>query len=106
MKDSESGEILLNNDDVKDAKVLYNNTQAGVNVYLEIVFNKQGKEKLQEISKTYNSNVKQETENTVGNNTVSNEITEADLNVNETSNEVTNETTTEGTENAEQNTKK
>lgn len=106
MKDSESGEILLNNDDVKDAKVLYNNTQAGVNVYLEIVFNKQGKEKLQEISKTYNSNVKQEKENTVGNNTVSNEITEADLNVNETSNEVTNETTTEGTENAEKNTKK
>ena len=106
MKDSETGEILLNNDDVKDAKVLYNNTQAGVNVYLEIVFNKQGKEKLQEISKTYNSNIKEETTNTVGNNTVSNEITEADLNVNETSNEVTNETTTEGTENAEQNTKK
>lgn len=51
LKDSETGEILLNNDDVKDAKVLYNNTQAGVNVYLEIVFNKQGKEKLQEISK-------------------------------------------------------
>lgn len=106
LKDSETGEILLNNDDVKDAKVLYNNTQAGVNVYLEIVFNKQGKEKLQEISKTYNSNVKQETENTVANNTVSNEITEADLNVNETANEATNETTTEGTENAEQNTKK
>lgn len=106
LKDSETGEILLNNDDVKDAKVLYNNTQAGVNVYLEIVFNKQGKEKLQEISKTYNSNIKEETTNTVGNNTVSNEITEADLNVNETTNETSNETTTGETENTKSNTKK
>ena len=102
IKDSETEEVLLNNDDVKDAKVLYNNTQSGVNVYLEIVFNKQGKEKLQEISKTYNSNTTTEdTTNTVDNNTVAeNEITEADLNTNETTNETANETTnttTDGT---------
>ena len=72
LKDSETEEILLNNDDVKDAKVLYNNTQSGVNVYLEIEFNKQGKEKLQEISRTYNSNaVSEDTTNTVSNNTSS-----------------------------------
>ena len=102
IKDSDTKEVLLNNDDVKDAKVLYNSTQSGVNVYLEIVFNKQGKEKLQDISKTYNSNATTEdTTNTVDNNTVAeNEITEADLNVNETTNETANETTnttTDGT---------
>ncbi len=99
LKDSETEEILLNNDDVKDAKVLYNNTQSGVNVYLEIVFNKKGKEKLQEISKTYNSNAEaDDTTNTVANNTVTNEITEADLNTAETVNEATNTTTNETTD--------
>lgn len=95
MKDSETDEVLLNNSDVKDAKVLYNNTQSGVNVYLEIVFNKDGKKKLEEISKEYNSNAKTEDTNTIANNTVTNEITEADLNTAET-NEATN-TTTEDT---------
>lgn len=95
MKDSETDEVLLNNSDVKDAKVLYNNTQSGVNVYLEIVFNKEGKKKLQEISKEYNSNATTEDTNTIANNTVANEITEADLNAAET-NEATN-TTTEDT---------
>ena len=102
LKDSDTEEILLNNDDVKDARVLYNNTQSGVNVYLEIEFNKQGKEKLQEISKTYNSNAETEdTTNTVDNNTVSNEITEEDLNAAETANEATN-TTTDGTTDTEE----
>lgn len=99
LKDSETEEILLNNDDVKDARVLYNNTQSGVNVYLEIEFNKQGKEKLQEISKTYNSNAEAEdTTNTIANNTVTNEITEADLNAAETTNETTNTATNETTD--------
>ena len=107
LKDSETEEILLNNDDVKDAKVLYNNTQSGVNVYLEIEFNKQGKEKLQEISRTYNSNaVSEDTTNTVSNNTVSNEITEEDLNAAETANEATNTTTDGTTDTAEASSKK
>ena len=107
LKDSETEEILLNNDDVKDAKVLYNNTQSGVNVYLEIEFNKQGKEKLQEISRTYNSNaVSEDTTNTVSNNTVSNEITEEDLNAAETVNEATNTTTDGTTDTAEASSKK
>lgn len=98
LKDSDTEEILLNNDDVKDARVLYNNTQSGVSVYLEIEFNKQGKEKLQEISKTYNSNAEaQDTTNTVDN-TVANEITEEDLNNAETTNETTNTTSDESTE--------
>ena len=106
LKDSETEEILLNNDDVKDAKVLYNNTQAGVNVYLEIEFNKQGKEKLKEISKTYNSNTEvEDTTNTVANNTVTNEITEEDLNAAETTNEATN-TTTDSTTDTEESSKK
>ncbi len=108
LQDSDTKEVLLNNDDVKDAKVLYNSTQSGVNVYLEIVFNKQGKEKLQEISKTYNSNTTTEdTTNTVANNTVAeNEITEADLNVNETTNTATNTTTDSTTDTSSTSTKK
>lgn len=106
LKDSDTEEILLNNDDVKDARVLYNNTQSGVSVYLEIEFNKQGKEKLQQISKTYNSNAEtQDTTNTVDN-TVANEITEADLNAAETTNETTNTTTDESSTTEETSSKK
>ena len=75
MKDSETEEVLIDNNDVKDAKVLYTNTQSGVSVYLEIQFNREGKEKLKELSKTYTSNV---TTEETANNTVTNEITEAD----------------------------
>lgn len=90
MKDSETEEVLIDNNDVKDAKVLYTNTQSGVSVYLEIQFNREGKEKLKELSKTYTSNV---TTEETANNTVTNEITEADLDVNNISNETTGETT-------------
>ena len=76
-------------------------------MYLEIEFNKQGKEKLQEISRTYNSNaVSEDTTNTVSNNTVSNEITEEDLNAAETANEATNTTTDGTTDTAEASSKK
>ena len=76
-------------------------------MYLEIEFNKQGKEKLQEISRTYNSNaVSEDTTNTVSNNTVSIEITEEDLNAAETANEATNTTTDGTTDTAEASSKK
>ena len=75
-------------------------------MYLEIEFNKQGKEKLKEISKTYNSNTEvEDTTNTVANNTVTNEITEEDLNAAETTNEATN-TTTDSTTDTEESSKK
>lgn len=64
--DNQTKEVLLNNKDIKSSDVLYNTTSTGTGVYLEIAFNKDGKKKLEEISKTY---VKDE------NNTTSSETT-------------------------------
>ena len=85
--DSETKEVLLNNDDIKSSEVLYNTTNSGTSVYLQIEFNKDGKSKLKEISETYvsvNNTTNNTTENNVAENTTS-----------ETENEATN-TTTEG----------
>ena len=51
--DSETGEVLLNNSNIKSSSVLYNTETSGTSVYLEIEFDKDGKSKLEEISKTY-----------------------------------------------------
>lgn len=51
--DTETKEVLMNNDDIKSSDVLYNTSTSGTSVYLEIAFNKEGKKKLEEISKTY-----------------------------------------------------
>lgn len=53
MSDKDTGEVLISNKDIKDAKVGYNTTSSGTTVYLTIEFNKDGKQKLNEISKTY-----------------------------------------------------
>lgn len=60
IKDSESKEVLMDNSMIKESKVLYNNTTSGTSVYLDIVFNKEGKQKLEQISKDYATN-KEET---------------------------------------------
>ena len=72
ISDSETKEVLMNNDDIKSSSVLYNTKSSGTSVYLEIAFNKDGKKKLEDISKTY---VKSEN-NTTENNTVENETEE------------------------------
>ena len=59
--DSNTEEVLLNNDDIKSTSVLYNTSTSGTTVNLEITFNKEGQKKLEEISKTY---VHEETEDT------------------------------------------
>ena len=65
--DSQTNEVLMNNSDIKKAKVMYgsdNSTgtaNSGTSVYLDIEFNKEGKKKLEEISNQY---VKVEEENT------------------------------------------
>lgn len=57
--DSETNEVLMNNNDVKTAKVMYGSgnstgtTSGGTSVYLDIEFNKEGKKKLEEISNQY-----------------------------------------------------
>ncbi|MFR6021333.1 MAG: hypothetical protein ACLUHC_00160 [Clostridia bacterium] len=85
--DSETKEVLLNNDDIKSSEVLYNTTNSGTSVYLQIEFNKNGKDKLKNVGQTYvsvNNTTNNTTENNVAENTTS-----------ETENEATN-TTTEG----------
>ena len=86
-QNSETKEVLLNNDDIKSSEVLYNTTNSGTSVYLQIEFNKNGKDKLKNVSQTYvsvNNTTNNTTENNVAENTTS-----------ETENEATN-TTTEG----------
>ena len=54
--DKDTEEILLDNSDVKSAKVVYgasDETATSTTIYLQINFNKEGAKKLEEISKTY-----------------------------------------------------
>jgi len=54
MKDAETGEVLMNNDDIKEVLVGYEETQMGTTaVYLTFKFNKEGAEKLKNVSSTY-----------------------------------------------------
>ncbi len=75
--DSETKEVLLNNSNIKSSSALYNTSTSGTTVYLEIAFNKEGKKKLEEISKTY---VKIEN-NTTENNLEAGNATESTSNV-------------------------
>lgn len=88
--DSESKEILLDNSNIKSSDVLYNTTSTGTAVYLEIAFNKEGKNKLNEISKTY---VETEQNNTTVENTV---VTEE--NTTENTSDTTKDTTANTTD--------
>lgn len=63
MSDSDSGEVYLTNKNIKDAKVQYNTTTSGTTVYLTIQFDKEGKDKLTEISTQYSSTENTETTN-------------------------------------------
>lgn len=65
LKDSETKEILIQTDSVKDSKVVYGQRETETGVYLQVKFNKDGREKLEEISKTY-IETKSETTNEEG----------------------------------------
>lgn len=84
--DSETKDVLLDNNSIESSKVLYNRATSGTSVYLEIAFNKDGKNKLEEISKTY---VKTENNTTDENTTTDENNTEATENTNETNTENT-----------------
>ena len=95
--DSETEEVLLNNNNIKSSSVLYNTDTTGTSVYLEIAFNKEGKNKLEEISKTY---VKKEENNTTSENTTiedenTTETTDTDEVLNNSTEGTTEETTNE-----------
>lgn len=51
--DSDTEEILMDNSHVEKASVVYGTTNEGAQVYLDIKFTKEGKEKIREISNTY-----------------------------------------------------
>lgn len=85
--DSETEEVLLDNGDIKSSDVLYNTSTSGTTVYLEIAFNKEGKNKLEEISKTY---VPTEENNTTSENTIAEDANTTEVT---DTNEITNNTT-------------
>lgn len=60
IQDSNTKEVLMDNSSLKGAKVLYQNSQIGMNVYLNIQFNKEGRKKLEEISRNYTSTTDEE----------------------------------------------
>lgn len=88
--DSETNEVLLDNNSIQSSSVLYNTTTSGTSVYLEIAFNKEGKSKLEEVSKTY---VKSENTTTSENNTSTENTTTEDTNSSEETNTTTDTTT-------------
>lgn len=53
IKDSDTNEVLMDNNDVKEAQALRGNLDGTTVVSLNIVFNKEEKEKLENITKTY-----------------------------------------------------
>lgn len=53
LQDTESLDILLDNSDVKNARVAYYTTQPGTSIYLTIELNEDGAKKLEEISQIY-----------------------------------------------------
>lgn len=84
LTDAETKDVLLDRSNIKEAKVVYSNASTnGVTVYLDIQFDKEGKEKLAEISRTYVEPEK--TENEEGEN--SEEATNVEENSTETEKE-------------------
>ena len=56
LKDSETEEILIDTSKVKKATVVYGQTETETSVYLQIKLDKEGKQKLKEVSETYVQN--------------------------------------------------
>lgn len=77
--DSDTGEVLMDNSDIKRARVMYGSnsttTYSGTAVYLDIEFNKEGSDKLENISSTYTNSSTNSTNTT--DNTTNTENTEA-----------------------------
>lgn len=86
--DSQTKEVLMNNDDIKQARVMYGGTTS-TSIYLDIEFNKEGAKKLEEISNQY---VKTEVSESEENKTTEENTTEES-----TATENTEETSTEKT---------
>ncbi len=53
VRDHDTSEVLMDNSYVKNANAVYSTTDSGTIAFLNIEFNQEGKQKLEEISKTY-----------------------------------------------------
>lgn len=58
--DSDTKEVLIDNNGIKRARAVYSDGNSGTTVYLSIEFNKEGTKKFEEITKTYTSSVNDE----------------------------------------------
>ncbi len=61
LKDSSTEEVLMDTSSVKDVDVMYSQGDTQTAVFLQIKFNKEGKQKLEELSKTYVEVAEEET---------------------------------------------
>lgn len=57
LKDSETEEVLIDTSKVKKATVVYGQTETETSVYLQIKLDKEGKQKLKEVSEIYVQNI-------------------------------------------------
>ena len=106
LKDSkDSSKVLLNNEDLKEVSAVYNTTESGTTVYLDIKLNKAGKEKLKDISTNEYATLPEKEDTESDTNTTSDTNTESEEDNMENATNVTAEVQTEGenvtTENAE-----
>lgn len=60
IKDSKTDEVLMDNSNIKNASAVYGSTNTGTRVYLSIEFNKEGKQKLEDITRKYISSKDEE----------------------------------------------
>lgn len=87
--DSETQEVLMNNDNIKTANVMYGSnssaqTSSGTTVYLNIEFNKDGAKKLEDISGIY-TNTTNSTNSANSTNSENSSNTESNTNTSDTS---------------------
>lgn len=80
ISDTDTGEVLLNNDDIKSVSAVYGASQksSGTSVYLDIEFTKEGTEKLSNVSNEYKTveDTNTTSENTTTDNTTENATSE------------------------------
>ncbi len=87
--DSNTNEVLFNNDDITSATVTSNQEEEGTTIYLQLELTEEGSKKLEEIQNEENTNI--ETDNTTDNTTQNNTTQETE------ENEETNQNSTEKT---------
>ena len=104
--DSETKEVLINNDDIKTARVMYgssnSSTSSGTQIYLDIEFTSEGAKKLEEISKTYVKNEETDTSSEDETQDTENTTEDGTQDIDNTTQEKSTEETDEQTQSSEE----